>query len=1228
MDAQNHSKTNAGIVLGAIRLMARGVVILTMAFMVLVTTGLLLLHTSLVEDRLCIFLSDAASSRLNGTVRIGSLKGTFIRELILEEIVIEGAGREPVISIDHFSVRYLVSRLFSDNIQLDKVVLDGLRVHLSKTDDGAWDIQHLLKNRNNESSKAEDSPLFRLAIDQIEISNSKFRLSASPIGTSGEDMELAVKSLQAGCQWRDDTLALSISDASLASNKAVSLPVELAGKLRYAQSLAKLSLDDVVLKTTGSELTFQGECQFGEDTPEFDLMIVAAPLNSVELADALSLSGFSGGDIEGSLRLSGVLHEIHHEIVVSFGHTRLSEAGLAGYDPDHGLWTDLSCQLLNFDLSEPWFPVGGDISGEVSAQLSLSASRIESLERMEAVAKGDIEGLSLYGFPLDFLQFNAAYSGKVLTFDPVTASAGDTHVGILGTIAPESRDADLDVEISFLNSADIVEQLSLSIPPPFSDLALEEKTDIAIAFSGWLNQAETRFSINTQSVTAAAYHVDGLKSQGLFSWHPDTGPRFEGLQISLTELDGETVSADKVFLNGQWEGGTPTPDMEIEMTARNVEWRQGKVPIREVYISGELTQDHLTVSLNCEHENGSIAEIEGAVSSWDSPLKDIRLQTLGLSTQAPWGEHYLTNLSPVSFSVENGVVSIHECRLGIDDALFSLSGLFSPEESRNLSLSLDNFNLEDLPDILKQNTKLAGSLSGDLTVQGPLSHPSLTSRITIENLTGHDLSWPLQIFLSARYTDAALSFQGDIAQDDTHLLSASGKIPFAISLFPFSMEFPNESLLVTLESNDLKLSELPFPMSETVQWDATTDISLSVSGTIDTPLVNGNIRLFDGMLALPPHELTYETLECSIAVSDNRFQIDRLFIQGDREGRLTSSGTIVLEDRHTLNADLALVGNDFFIPYKESITAKISPDLQLSGSLKAARLSGEVSIAESELDLDLLSRQRYSDIEVIQNSQGNVSEMVLVDAESSVPNFFSALSADILVHIPNNAWINGQDVNAEVFGEITVKKSPTGSFLLSGPLSILRGNYYFMGKDFVLTDGGIEFMGLREIDPKLDITGQTKVDSNTIIVSLNGTASEMVIELSSEPDMEESDIISYLVFGSATDDLGGDQAFNVEKTALSYTGKLLAVELRNLLGDLSFFDAFSIDSSDSDNGFGAVTLGKYLTPKLFVSRRQGLSEGEATYQEIHYELTPQIKLETQIGTDRTGTGDITWEFDF
>jgi autotransporter translocation and assembly factor TamB len=95
---------------------------------------------------------------------------------------------------------------------------------------------------------------------------------------------------------------------------------------------------------------------------------------------------------------------------------------------------------------------------------------------------------------------------------------------------------------------------------------------------------------------------------------------------------------------------------------------------------------------------------------------------------------------------------------------------------------------------------------------------------------------------------------------------------------------------------------------------------------------------------------------------------------------------------------------------------------------------------------------------------------------------------------------------------------------------------------------------------------------------------------------------------------------------LSLSGSLLASELRGILGDVFFLDAFGVESGD--NGGGAVSVGKYIRPNIFVTYRYGLAEDQPNQVEIAYELKPNIRVETQLGNDKNSGVDLFWQIDF
>jgi translocation and assembly module TamB len=351
-----------------------------------------------------------------------------------------------------------------------------------------------------------------------------------------------------------------------------------------------------------------------------------------------------------------------------------------------------------------------------------------------------------------------------------------------------------------------------------------------------------------------------------------------------------------------------------------------------------------------------------------------------------------------------------------------------------------------------------------------------------------------------------------------------------------------------------------------------------------------------------------------------------LLLKGKGEGYLRGSGRVELEGIKPARFDLALKGKDFFIPYQKAIEARVTPRLTLTGPVDALSLAGELTIGQGKINLDRMVPETPPDVQIVGAGAGGNGEGRIV-SEAPAPAFLHRLRARVTIHAPGKVWLKGQDLSTEIGGDLTLKKEPGESFTLLGELHALRGFYYFQGRRFNVQKGTVNFIGLREANPSLDIEAVAKIRDAQIMVLITGTARQLVLTLDSDPKMDTSDIISYIVFGKSTDSLKGGEAFNVEKAALGFTGSLVASELRRLLGDVFFLDTFSIESGEN-GGLGAVSLGKYLRPDLYVSYQYTAGEEQANQVDVSYEINPNLRLETQVGNDQTNGMDLFWEFDF
>jgi len=1257
----------------------------------LIGIGVLVLQTPFVQNRLRNFLAETASSHLNATITIDDLEGNLLSDLTLRKIRLELPDGSQGVFIEKLSIRYLLPKLFSNIIHIDRLSVNGLHLDLAKSADGVWRLPIL----PSPSPKREDkdvSPFpFRVDVLHFGLSDSQITLRQG----EAEAISVEINRLSGKFKYGESIL-LSILDSSLAINPPDSPQMALSCDLSYDPVRSDLAVDGFSLQGGESRVLLDGNCRFSENSPAFSFSLSTHSLHLADLSRFFPSPGMPKSVVSGTLQVSGTPKNFRHDLSLEFEGATLKSEGAAGFDDDRGIWAELSAGIRSLDLSKEWFPYKDIVSGSVSTDLHLTATGLQSVESIDANVSADLRGPAVSGIFLDNVRLSAAWSGERLSNAQLDAVSGSNHLNISGGFNPTTREANADLNLDLVDAGTLLDPISKHYPGIFDSVTMEGETNAAATLEGAIDQPSIRFSIFSQKPGFKGYLTENAKITGRWKGLSGPGHRIDDLTLSLQNVSGNQLHARDLSLKGAWSGWLENPVADFSLSALDVShdrlrmealtlegtlqgspasdnsavrvvlsssgilyndiaaavlklsanWHgpvtdpSGRAVIETedtsifgerfalLALAGDISHDNAAINISASHENGSIAEVEGIVSSFKSNRKPISIGKLRVTTASPWPEVNLSNTAPLNFFLEGDNLSVEDCRLSVNDADISLHGVISPSAARDLTLQTKNLEIETLPGAWNKKARLSGTLSADTTLSGPWNRPSISSDIRVAHLTGYDISQATDLAATVVYTDTLTSIHATLAKQGTTIFSADGRIPLVISLAPFSIQTNPDNLEATIRAKDLRFSELPIPEINGIEWDALTDMNISLSGNVLVPDVNGNIWIRDGHLALTRNRLTYESIAGSILLSNDSVTIEDLLIEGDHEGRLKVGGTFFLHQGHEFDADLIIRGDNFYVPFQKAISARISPDLHLSGGLKTPRLTGQVTVNESRINLDRLSHQQRSDIQVVESSDPGGDTQLMVASSSEKPGFFDPLSADILVRVPKNAWLKGQDVNAEISGEITVTKQSGGPFLLTGPLNTLRGNYYFMGKNFQLTKGNLEFLGLKEINPDLNIEARTRIKSATIIVTLGGTARDITVDLSSDPSMDESDIISYLIFGRPTDNLGGDQAFSVEKTAMKYAGGLLAVELRDLLGGVEFIDTFSIDPGSDENGFGTVTFGKYITPELFVSRSQSLSENEASYQDISYELTPSIKLESQIGKDYSNSVDLTWEFDF
>jgi translocation and assembly module TamB len=184
----------------------------------------------------------------------------------------------------------------------------------------------------------------------------------------------------------------------------------------------------------------------------------------------------------------------------------------------------------------------------------------------------------------------------------------------------------------------------------------------------------------------------------------------------------------------------------------------------------------------------------------------------------------------------------------------------------------------------------------------------------------------------------------------------------------------------------------------------------------------------------------------------------------------------------------------------------------------------------------------------------------------------------------------------------------------------------------VIDSGRIYYAGGPITQPALDVRAVRRPREDILVgANVQGTLETPSFELFSEPSMTQQEQLSWLVLGRSLEETPEGQENALSQAALAMGlrgGDFLAKNIGQRVG----LDQFGVETGSgeagapSDSSEAALVIGKYLSPKLYVSYGVGLFTPESVL-EMQYELSRNWTIVTQSSGDATG-GDVLYTVEF
>ena len=419
-----------------------------------------------------------------------------------------------------------------------------------------------------------------------------------------------------------------------------------------------------------------------------------------------------------------------------------------------------------------------------------------------------------------------------------------------------------------------------------------------------------------------------------------------------------------------------------------------------------------------------------------------------------------------------------------------------------------------------------------------------------------------------------------------------------------------------LALNSLAFVELLTP--EVANAKGKLAANYAFAGTTAAPQLNGALTLKELAAELPSAGLKLHDGDITARATDaDHFALDGTLKSGD--GTLTLSGTGGIGANAPLHATIK--GENFLAADIPAAKVVISPDLVIERTSENLSVGGSVTIPKTDVDLAKLPGG---------GTAKTSPDVVVVDAEQPAPGKPLPVVVGVEIRLGDDVKLAGLGLDGRIHGQLRIDQRPGKLATGTGTMNV-EGTYRAYGQDLKIESGRLLFAGTSLDNPGLDIRAARTIlgasggqSDDTIIAGLQvrGTAQVPVLTVYSQPAMEQSEALSYLITGKPLSGLKsgeGDMLGTAARALGSATGDLLAKGIGARMG---------VEAGVSDNaavGGAAFTVGKYLSPKLYLSYGVGLfTPGEVV--SLKYIFSKRWNFEAQNATSGNRAGiNYRWE---
>jgi translocation and assembly module TamB len=200
------------------------------------------------------------------------------------------------------------------------------------------------------------------------------------------------------------------------------------------------------------------------------------------------------------------------------------------------------------------------------------------------------------------------------------------------------------------------------------------------------------------------------------------------------------------------------------------------------------------------------------------------------------------------------------------------------------------------------------------------------------------------------------------------------------------------------------------------------------------------------------------------------------------------------------------------------------------------------------------------------------------------------------------------DINLRVGGDLYLYKDPEQPLYVTGSLDQVAGTYTFQGRRFEIDEAASSINFVGDLDPQIWVTVTREISGVRTEVTLSGSVSQPELRLASTPPLEQSDILSLIVFNTTPNSLTAIQqqelAIRAATLAAGFVAQPLLQAVQNELG----LEIFEIEAGSPSGGGPTVTIGQEIAPGLVARFSRQFGQDPWNQATVEYYLSRLFRV--------------------